>query len=474
MNRITLNTALQIATRIIEFASGIVVNAWLARNWGSSVFGQIGLFMSLTTVFLFLFDFGLSNLLVRTLARAPGKVRQVVLNGSVAVTGLSLVGGSLMLGVGLTLTGGRDAGILLLGCLQLYFTAQALILRSSFYASERMEFECLPVMIERFGWLAAGLWLALQPPSLLGLFACITLTKGLGLLVSLLLFLRCVSSQDEAARLDPAASARLIRESLPFGLNLGFASLVAGLDILFLSHWSDADMTGQYRAVGLLIIPLGLVATALINALYPRMSAAALAGAPHVATFGMAANRILMRLAIPASLLMLLYAPEIVLLIFGPDYLSAAPLLQILSLSLPVRFLANSLGTVLTACDRQGRRMACGALAAGFNLIVNLLVIPRWHAVGACITLVLTDVVLALAFWRVIRETAPMREAGGQAAIQSLVLSASILGPLYGAGAPLLLACAIFAIAYPSLTLLLRSRLLSPLEVQLLWRPARP
>ncbi len=470
MNRLTVNTALQVTTRSLELVSGLLINAWLARHWGSGAFGQIGFFMSLSVICTFLFDFGLSNLLLRTVARAPRRASHVVLNALLLVLPQTLLGALVVFGLGLWQTGGAHVAILAWICVQLALNAVLQILRSSYYAFERMEFESVPAIVERLTWIAAALWLASQPPSPQALFGWLAVSKGAGLATSLWFFFRFIKPQSDPARLDASTRRGLAKEALPFGLNLGFGNIRQMADILFLARWGGDVMVGHYRAAGILVLPFSLIADALINSLFPRMCAAAQAGPEAVRAYGAAASRILLRVSIPASLFLMLYAREIVTMLFGAEYLPAAAFLSVMALSIPVRFLSNSLGTVLSTSDRQAQRMTCTAIAAFFNLTANTIAIPRWHAMGACVTALLTDMVLALSLWFFLRPTGSHWATSSGVALQSLLLSGLILLPLYMLDATLLAAGGILALGYPALMLLGRSQLVSSLERQLLWK----
>ncbi len=472
MNRLTLNTALQVATRIIELTSGILVNAWLARQWGSGAFGQVGFFMSLSVICTFLFDFGLSNLLFRTIARAPRQASHILLNAFLLVIPQCMLGAIVVFGLGLWQSGGAHGAILAWICVQLTFNAVTMLLRGSFYAFERMELESISTIIERCTWIGAAIWLASQPPSPQALFCWLAVSKGMGLATSLLLFFMFIKPRTDPARAEAATKRILIREALPFGLNLGFCNIRLVVDILFLARWAGDVQVGHYRAIGILIMPFSLIAEALINSLFPRMCAATHSGPEAVRAYGEGVSRILLRAAIPASLFLMLYSREIVTLIYGEEYLPAASFLAILALCIPVRVLINALGTMLSASDRQSRRMICSAIAAGFNLVANAFVIPRWQALGACFTALLTDVVLGLSLWFFLRPTGSLGLASGHVAVQSLLLSGLIIFPLYLGQAPLFTVAAALGLGYPALILLGRSRLLSPLELQLLWRNA--
>lgn len=467
-NRITINTAFQIATRVLELVSGLVVNAWLARQWGSQAFGQIGHVSSLAGLCGFLFDLGLSNLLVRSVARDKEKARHYLLNGLVAILPLSLIGTLVIVGVGIWTTSPSYLPVLLLVSLQMVLTAVAGLFRGTFYAYERMEFESVPVILDRLAWIGGGLWLSFQPATLVGLFAWVVFCKALNALVSAYLFFRHIWPLTEPTRLSLGTQWSLVRQSVPFGLNLAFSTLYVSLDILLVAHWAGDDQAGFYRAASMLLVPLTLIAAALNNSLFPRLSATAKHDPRAAGEFSMATIQLVMALAMPVGLFVALFAEPIVLLLFGPEYRPAALLLQLLSLVVPLRYLNNSLAASLTAHNQQGRRTACAGIAAGFNLVANLLVVPRYQAFGACLTTLATDLLIVVLLAYCLNSHLGRRSFELSRGLGSLAAAAVILVPLALLEAPLVLAGLTLAVAYP--LLLYRARLLSSFELGLLLR----
>lgn len=468
MNRITINTVLQIATRLLELVSGVVVNAWIARQWGSQVFGQIGQVSSLAGLCAFLFDMGLGGLLVRSVSQNREKARHYLFNALFALLPISFLGSLVIVVTGVWSTSRALLPVLVLVSLQMLLSAVAGLFRGAFYAYERMEFESLPVMLDRLAWIGGGLWLSFQPASLFTLFLWVVVCKALNVLASAFLFFKYVWPRTERARLSLETQASLLRQAVPFGLNLAFSTVYVSLDILLVAHWGGDDQAGYYRAASMLLLPLTLVAAALNNSLFPRLTATAQQGPQSAGEFSAATIRLVMALAMPVGLFVALFAEPIVTLVFGPSYAPAGPLLQLLSLVIPLRYLNNTLAASLTACDLQLRRTVCAAVAAGFNVVANVVVIQRYGALGACFTTLATDLLmvalLAYSLDRYLgRRSFELGRLSG-----SLAAAAAILVPMALLKAPLVLTGLALAVGYP--LLIYRARLLSSFEMGLLLR----
>jgi O-antigen/teichoic acid export membrane protein len=108
--------------------------------------------------------------------------------------------------------------------------------------------------------------------------------------------------------------------------------------------------------------------------------------------------------------------------IFGDRYVDAVLPFQILVAVVPLRFLNNGYGLSLSALDAQHTRARIDGAAALFNVVANVIVLPRWGAVGAAATTLATDLLLLAA----LRVALGRRQTGlGEL---GLVLHAAALG----------------------------------------------
>ncbi|HBN08271.1 MAG TPA: hypothetical protein DD435_06395, partial [Cyanobacteria bacterium UBA8530] len=376
MNRITLNTIFQVFARALEFVAGLLINTWLAREWGSHFFGQIGSLSSLVGICSFLCTFGSEVLLIRTIARERERARHYLLNGLSLVSKLSLFAALVLFALGTWLFPPAFFPVLALAGLQMFLGSVCLMVQATFYAFERMEFDSLASSIDRGCWLFVGAWLATRPPSLLALFAGICLCKGLKFLVGGVLFIRFILPLTEPAVVRWKEQGRILKQAIPFGLDLLFSTIYVSVDVLLLAHWSGPSEAGYYRAASMLIVPFTILAVSLNNAFLPSMSVNARSNPAELRRVCSLSARLVLLAAFPICLFTSLFAESIIFLLYGTSYAPAVLLLRFLSLVIPLRFLNNSLSTSLLACDRQNDQMKCEGLAAGFNILCNALTIP--------------------------------------------------------------------------------------------------
>ena len=200
-------------------------------------------------------------------------------------------------------------------------------------------------------------------------------------------------------------------------LSEGLSFSVAGSSI---SIYNDIDKTflvslGQTSAAGIYSVAYRVVdvATMPIYSVYaaaaPRFFRVGAGGATAAATFSRRTLRRTLPYAGVAAAAMYLAAP-LVPLAFGASFRESSAALRWLCLLPVLRALHYGWGSAITGAASQWNRTATQFGAAGLNVALDFLLIPRWGWHGAAVASLLTDGALALASygvlaWLVRRET---------------------------------------------------------------------
>jgi O-antigen/teichoic acid export membrane protein len=103
-----------------------------------------------------------------------------------------------------------------------------------------------------------------------------------------------------------------------------------------------------------------------------------------------------------------LIAEPIIFAFAGRDYLpESAWALQLLIWYLPFSFVNGLTQYVLIAVNRQRTITICFFVAAIGNLLLNLLLIPRYGFLGASFVTVVSELILLAPFWHVVAKELP-------------------------------------------------------------------
>ena len=104
----------------------------------------------------------------------------------------------------------------------------------------------------------------------------------------------------------------------------------------------------------------------------------------------------LMLAIIPLAIATMFYSLDIIQLIYGHKYDAASSVLSILIWTVCLLFVSGACNTLLNASHKEVTVTKIYAIAAMFNIILNLFMIPHFSYDGAAITTVLSDVLIVI------------------------------------------------------------------------------
>jgi O-antigen/teichoic acid export membrane protein len=101
--------------------------------------------------------------------------------------------------------------------------------------------------------------------------------------------------------------------------------------------------------------------------------------------------------ALPLALGGCILAPAIINLVFGGAYSTSGAALRLLIWAIPVSVVRDIAIIGLMSAGREGRILRITAAAATLNVVLNLLLIPRYSMLGAAAATVITETLRMLA-----------------------------------------------------------------------------
>ena len=114
--------------------------------------------------------------------------------------------------------------------------------------------------------------------------------------------------------------------------------------------------------------------------------------------------RFLFLIAIPISVATVTLAPQLIALLYGPDFKKSALLLQILAAPFLFLILNEFITYLLLAVNETKSVIKIAIAGALFSVIANILIIPRMGIMGSAIVAGLTELLVLFLFFRSIRE----------------------------------------------------------------------
>lgn len=390
ISNIAKNTSYLTLALILQKIISFFYFTLLARFLGPGDLGKFYFAISFTTIFAILIDLGLANVLTREVAKNQDKVARLI--GSILSMKVPLAIISVFLALLIINISPGDPLVKIL----VYISIFSMVLdsfTSTFYAAIRgfhnLKYESIAAVVFQlivlvFGYgsllLGGGLYFAMGALALASLF---NFTYSFWVAkVRLKIPIKLVY--------DKVLIKSLIFISWPFALYAVFQRLYTYLDSVLLSYLAGDVQVGLYQIAFKIVFALQFLPLAFTASVYPALSKYWQSDREQLeVTFARALNYLTI-ISWPIIVGTFLLADKIVLL-FSDGYAAAVLPLQIAILALFFIFLNYPIGSLLNACDLQKRNTRNMIITAIFSISLNIILIPRFAAMGAVITVVLSN-----------------------------------------------------------------------------------
>ena len=194
----------------------------------------------------------------------------------------------------------------------------------------------------------------------------------------------------------PRLVAPLLRRGAPFYGSAIAAFLYQRVDILILGALAGITVAGEYAAAyrildGILLLPAAIVAAFLPSWTARRSTGSANGGAGLVVV-------LLICVGVLAGVELVLARDFLVDLLYGEEYGSAARILAILAISIPIFYADIALVWIAYARGKEKRVALLGVAALISNVALNIVLIPKFGGVGAAVATVMTEAVICAGY----------------------------------------------------------------------------
>lgn len=367
-----------------------IVMVSIARIFGVQEFGKIALAITITSILFFVADFGLTIYSTREVARDNSII------GALAATSIriKIVSSGLTLFIAWLVTTllnyPPDTTLLIY-----LFSGSAIIFSfSSFFigilrGSNRFDNEAIIYFVQNVMLLLLVLLVIKLDQSIVNIAFAFIASRVAGLLTSLYFYYRLKGKHYLSASFLTVKDVS--RKSFPFATHALFGIIYMQADTVFLSKMSGDIEVGLYQAAMRIIIVLLYLQEIMVTAFFPSLSKLYKYSIKELIKKSKRLNFYLFILALPLSLSITLIGSMIIDVVYTPEYSNAALFLQILSSLILLRFLGSTYGILLSASDNQHLRMFSVIMAFLLNIGINSVLIPKYGAMGAAITAMITN-----------------------------------------------------------------------------------
>jgi O-antigen/teichoic acid export membrane protein len=394
-----LSTIGSIALKVVYF----LYNVYVVRKLGDDRFGQYSTILSFVTLFQIFAEFGMTQYVMREVARDHSKTQVMFWNlifARLLLSFLSVIGIT-------TAAYFMDYPPMLLFGIFLYTWMFALAsihspLETILTAYERFDIVTIMSVVgqsvyvlfgalflfsgKNFLWLIVAGFIGLIPPITIGLWA---------VLKNKLLTLR--------PNFSPKSWFLLMRAGLPFGISSLTMSITYSIDTVILSKFYAAEVIGWYRVAFDLVSTLLFFTGGFHKAIVPSLSRVFASEPEEIGRWYHRAVRIFILISLPLAFGGMVLAKSLIIFLYTDVFLPSVNAFQIIVWDIPLILYASFCGNIAIITRQEKKAARIYTLNAIFNIVCNLIFIPKFGYLAAAVIAVTTDFISAAQFYFLLR-----------------------------------------------------------------------
>ena len=397
-NTVMTNTAVLAGYAAFEMVIVFLFTVLLARYLGVQEFGRLRFALSYALLFSVLSDPGISIAMTKLVATSQGE-RQSRLVGAGLTLRLMLAGIMFVVslsGFAFSPYMRQSAGLIIVLLVSEHLRSLALYLCCVFRGHQWNQYEAFSLSVERVGCLLGG-WVLLRAGfGVYAIGALYLFSRLASLLVAASIYVRHCAWPP--LNLCTDLLRRIKVETFPLAVLVICERVNMYLPPMLVTVLAGEYVTGVFAAAFQAVMPAVLLSTAVAGSLYAPMAARFAANPAESARLYRAGVRGLLHLLLPAAAITILLPQQVILVLYGAEYLPAVPVLQWLTpYFISIVFIAvNHL--FMPAIDRQRIVGIVSVISVVLNVVLGVNLIRLWGATGAAISLAVAQTVVAVVY----------------------------------------------------------------------------
>lgn len=402
VQRIAKNTGVLLAAQVLGCVLSFFYMMYTARYLGAAGFGILSFALAFTAIFGIFADFGLQPLTTREVARDKTLAAKYLANLSgMKIILVTVTFGLIALTINLLGYPEQTINVVYLLGLSIVFSAFTQMFYSIFQSHERMEYQSLGQVLNGALMLGGVIFAMKYNFGVVG-FASLYFLASIVVLAYSFAILRVkfpslsLAWYPRKIEVDWGFWKSTIKEALPFGLSMTFVMIFYWIDSVMLSLMKGDAVVGWYNVAYRMVLVLLFIPQSYIAAIFPVTSRCYMTSQDALRSSYVKSFKYLAILGIPIGVGTTLLAKRLILLIFGTEYMNSILPLQILVWSSVVIFMSFPFANLFNSLNRQIIVTKIAGVAVILNVVLNVILIPKYSLIGASISTVLTEFITLL------------------------------------------------------------------------------
>ncbi|MCF7865666.1 MAG: flippase [Candidatus Pacebacteria bacterium] len=378
------NSGWMFVARVVSLVISFFVTTYIARYLGPYNYGQLSYAISFVALFSFISTLGIDSVLYREILRYSEK-KDIYIGSALVLKLLAGLLASLLSIITAYLTGTHDVALLLIAIISFTFIFNSFnIIVFEFQAAVEskipsiiavvvtliLSFAKVAVVVFDKGIIYLSLVLLLESILYAGLYIVFRIKKY-----------GSISNWS----FDKNIAVSIMKDSWPMMFGSAFALVYARIDQVFIKSLVDVQSVGIYDAAVRLSEVWYFLPNILLASLFPAIMNAR---GTNLSTYYKRMKYVLLlmiilsfSIAIPTTF----FAKEIVHIVFGPAFIGSYIILQIYIWSLAGTYINHAISYFLIAENYRKMIFTSSLVGMILNVILNILLIPRYGISGAAI-----------------------------------------------------------------------------------------
>lgn len=375
---------------------------YLARSLDVENFGYFTVALSYFSLLSAIADFGISRYLIREVAR--GQKSMAVLLANILILRISAV--SILFAIfAVTLylldPSSDRVSITLIAVLAIIPQSIALTIDGVFIALQKINLSAIGLSILAIVTSLIGFILVFSGFGVMGATAALVFGQIIyAIVLSIILFKQKIRP---FAGIETKIIKEIVIGSLPYGL-LGVLGLIYfKVDTILLSYMKSSYDTGIYAAAYKFLEAIIFIPSAVSVALFPVLAKLHETDSQALKKLYFKSLRVMLYISLPIMLGYIFLLPFVINFLL-PQYQLSIFVIQVLALTIPLMFMHTPATVALLSTDKYLKEVvliSIGTLA--FNIIFNILLIPKYGIMAAAFVTVLSEGLSLLIFYLLLK-----------------------------------------------------------------------
>jgi len=400
---IARNTFFVMAAQIVLRVLAFLFNIYVVNRLGDAGYGQYSVVLAWTGIFAFIGDMGIAQYMSREIAR--DREKSTALFWDVAALRLILA----VVAIVATIIGAYWKGysgelIIAMAILSSSYFIQAFLtpLQSIIGGNERLDILAVLAVIGQVIFYALATILLVVSPR----FIWVVIAS-----VAYLPVLTAISSWVVARnhmhppkfKLNPSSWWQLLRFGMPFALIQVSLTFAFRFDTIVLENYYSVETVGWYNAAYTLTRSLLMLSAAFTASLTPTMAREYVTNPETIRPWYFRTVKFIMLFGLPLAAGGMVLSDKIILRLYGETFTPAILAFAILIWDTPLLMYTSICGNFSTAMKQEKKSAWVYGLEGVFNIILNLLLTPRYGILAASLITVATELLGTILFYNIFR-----------------------------------------------------------------------